>query len=176
MNYTAYFDESGTHEGSRVVAVAGYVALASMWVEFSAQWQLALNDWGLDHFHMTDFAVKAPPYDKLTEAERRKLLTRLIGIINSNVLGSVGIVIPTRTFDEIFSERAKRICGGPYGLATVACWIDLAEILRLLEADPWVAYVFEAGAHGRGEIAKVFGANLKDREQNEVGAVAVAAI
>lgn len=167
MNFTAYFDESGTHDNSQVVAVAGYVAVASCWVEFSAQWQIALDEWGLDHFHMTDFAVKAPPYDKWTELERRQRLTRLIGIINEHVLGSVGILIPKNAFDEIFSARAKSICGGAYGLATAACWMDLAEIMREKAIDGWVSYVFEAGAPGAGEIAKVFGANLKDLEQQE---------
>lgn len=167
MTFTAYFDESGTHDESKSIAVAGYISTAPLWVEFSAQWQLALNDWGLDHFHMTDFAVKAPPYDKWTESERRERLTRLITVINSNVWGSVGVVLPKKIFEGIFTPRVSRICGGACGVAAIACIMDLGELLRELKIGGSIAYVFEAGTRGIGEFARVFGSVLKDPENKE---------
>jgi hypothetical protein len=163
MNFVACFDDSGTHEGSRAVVVAGYVSTAKGWEGFTTEWAAALHEWRLEHFHMTDFAAKAPPYD-WEEPERRRRLDRLIGIINTYAFGSVGILIPKEPFDRIFSERAKQICGGAYGLATTACWMDLAQIMREERIDGWVDYVLEAGSKGVGEITRVFTANLKDPE------------
>jgi len=165
MTYTAYFDESGTHDDSQFVVVSGYVSSVQKWVEFSAQWMAALREWGLEFFHMTDFAVKAPPYDTWEEPERRERLARLLAIIKSHTCWSDATILPRRIFDEVFSARAKRICGGAYGLCAAACLLSVAEWLRSKENDGWVAHVFEAGAHGRGELARIFGANIKDPEQ-----------
>ena len=169
MIVTAYFDESGTHRGSKAVSVAGFVADADAWVEFSAQWQIALNDYSLSHhgFHMTDFANCVKPYNTWTEKQRRERLARLLNIIQSNVLGSVGTVIPLKYFNDIFTPRTKAICGGAYGLAAVANFMALGEILRHEQIDSWVNYVFESGAKGSGQILKVFNSNVRYLEMKE---------
>lgn len=168
LNYTAYFDESGTHSGSDVLTVAGYISSSDGWRIFSAGWQAALTDYSLDHFHMTDFANQAPPFDAWTESKRRECLGRLIKIINETAFGSVAISLSPKSFDVIFSVRAKAICGGAYGLATSACFLDLAESLRSSpEIDGWIAYVFESGAAGAGQVSKVFTANERDPKSKE---------
>ncbi len=50
----------------------------------------------------------------------------------------------------------RRKSGGPYGLAAIATMFQVAEIVRPLRGDPHVAYVFEQGAVGAGQIHKVF--------------------
>jgi len=161
-SYTAYMDESGTHDGSESVTVAGFISLASMWVDFSAKWQLALNDFGLDYFHMTDFANRVGPYASWTERDRRLRLARLLTIIAENTLGSVATSIPLKAFDDIFSRRAKLICGGAYGLASMVCFMALSDQLRDQSIDGWINYVFETGAHGAGQITTLFNHNERD--------------
>ncbi len=164
-SYTAYMDESGTHDGSESVVVAGFISLPPMWVEFSAKWQLALNDFGLDYFHMADFANHVGPYASWNEEERRLRLARLLTIVSENTLGSVATCVPLKPFQDIFSPRAKSICGDAYGLATVACFMYLAEHLRDQSLDGWVNYVLESGSRGAGQIANVFNANERDPSQ-----------
>jgi len=167
-SYIAYFDESGTHDGSEAVAVAGYVSTADRWVDFAAEWQAALNDDSLDLFHMSDLSVGAPPFDKWTTVRRRQRFQRYLRIIERHALASVGIVIPRKAFDATFTPRLRAICGGAYGLAAAACFMDLAETLRDGKLDGGVSYVFESGAKGRREIEKVFEANYRDLRQREV--------
>jgi hypothetical protein len=56
LMYTAYFDESGTHGSSEALVIAGYVASNPQWQEFDYEWKKALEDAGVTHFHMRDFA------------------------------------------------------------------------------------------------------------------------
>jgi hypothetical protein len=91
LNLTAYLDESGIHDDSDSVVVAGFLSTPSRWVDFSEKWQMALNDFGLDLFHMTHFANKIPPYDSWSESVRRQNLSRLLNIIKSYVSLSGGI-------------------------------------------------------------------------------------
>ncbi len=165
MILTAYFDESGTHRNSEAVSVAGYISTPARWLAFDAQWREALADFGLDFFHMTDFAVKAPPYDDWPEAQRRERISRLIAIINRNVEFSVGNVIPVATFNDTLPAAARDYCGGAYGLGVISAFLTVGEFVRRHYPDQWVAYVFETGAPGAGQIQKLFADNEQRPEQ-----------
>ena len=156
LNLTAYLDESGTHDDSDAIVVAGFLSSAPQWVEFSARWQIALNDFGLNYFHMTDFANKVPPYDLWTEPERRHNLLRLLNIIKATASVSVGISFQKQAFDLIFSERVKEVCGGAYGLAAMACMLDVGVKLKELDIAGRIDYVYESGATGSHQVGKVF--------------------
>lgn len=56
----------------------------------------------------------------------------------------------------------RRRSGGPYGIATFAVFIDVAKHVYGLSGDPFVAYTFEAGAEGTGQIQKLFADNYRD--------------
>jgi hypothetical protein len=47
MNIWAYFDESGTHKGSRALCVAGFLARADEWGAFTVEWEDALAELNL---------------------------------------------------------------------------------------------------------------------------------
>ena len=128
---------------------------------------MALNDFGLDHFHMTDFANRGSPYNDWTESKRRSNLSRLLNIIKAHVNVSVGVAFQKEAFEFLFSKRMKAICGGPYGLAAVVCMMDVGDRLREIEVDGSVEYVFESGAEGARQVSRVFLANLNDEEQRE---------
>jgi hypothetical protein len=156
-----YFDESGTHAGSDAVVVAGYLSTAEQWVLFETEWKASLAEWGLDHFHMADFSNRAKEYETWTDQDRRFRLARLIGIANRHTLASIAIGIPVKSYNQIFTKHAKRFVGGPYGLAASACFMDAAKVIDADFPSARIAYVFEAGAEGAGQVLKVFQWNYK---------------
>jgi hypothetical protein len=168
---TAYFDDSGTHAGSDAVAVAGYISTPDQWIRFETQWRAALENLGLPMFHMTSFANGVGPYRQWSEPQRRIRLGRLIDIIHANVLGSFGVVVPTEPFNRLFSARAKAHCGGAYGLAATVNFLEVARIVKGIDEaqawDAWIAYVFESGTTGAGQILKVFQYNEQDTKEKE---------
>lgn len=167
MNLVAYFDESGTHEDSGIVAVGGFISTAPRWGEFCAQWQVALSEFGLGYFHMADFANRVSPYNTWTEEQRRDRLLRFLTIIKANVIGSIGISFQKTAFDLLFSRRTKATCGGAYGLASSACFMDMGNLLSGLNIGGGVDYVFESGAQGASQMNRTFLANINDPEQRE---------
>jgi Protein of unknown function (DUF3800) len=58
----------------------------------------------------------------------------------------------------------RRKSGGPYGLAASVLFRDIAEHVYGLSDDPYVAYTFEAGAEGVGQVVKVFQDNYRDED------------
>jgi len=168
LSLTAYFDESGTHEGSEAVALAGWLSTDERWRRFEAEWREALSDFGVDMFHMNKFANGAPPFKGWPEKKRQARLARLLTIINRHALGSVGWVINKPLYDKVVAEKAQSICGSPYGLAAVACFTDVASAMRGMKiVDAWVAYVFEKGTEGQADILKMFNENMRDPARKE---------
>jgi hypothetical protein len=161
--YTVYLDESGTHTASEAVAVAGYIAPPGAWAQFEVEWRAALTDLGVEAFHMAPFSNRAGRYAWWPEEKRRDGLARLIGIVNDRALASVGVVLPVHLYDRLLTGTARERSGGPYGLAAVACAMEVAEILRADE-EAVADYVFENGALGRGQLAKVLRDNAGSPE------------
>ncbi len=163
-----YFDESGTHDDSDAVSVAGYVSTAEQWTVFDQEWSGALQEGGLPHFHMTEFSSRAKqPYNTWTDQDRRFRFARLATIINTHPICSVGYAIPKKEFDQTFTKRAKHFAGGAYGIAATCCFMEAAELLKQQYPSASIAYVFEKGARGAGEVKKVFEWNHADRKSRE---------
>ena len=153
--YTAYLDESGTHEGSEIVSVAGFVAAALDWERLSADWQTTLADYGLEYFHMADFESRQGPYAAWTRACREGCLNRLLDTIFEHVSQSIACIIPKRSFDLTMSARAKLWCGDAYGLAALGCWRTLCNTAKDPRLDGVLAVTMESGALGRHAIGNI---------------------
>jgi hypothetical protein len=164
MILSAYFDESGTHAGSRVLCVAGYLSTPERWVAFERDWKSALKDCGIPFFHMVDFANHAPPYySGWSHSQRRVNYSRLVDIIKKRTLGSVGVCVPIDLYDKYVAPEVKGMPNGkPYCLAAATCFLDVATLVKQRAPAALVAYVLESGALGAGEILRQFQENIND--------------
>ncbi len=162
-----YLDESGTHNGSDTVVVGGFISTADRWLKFEAEWRRALDDFGIDMFRMSKFANRADVFRDWPEPLRQARLQRLINIIRDHVGGSVGVAIPVTKFNLMLSDKAKKYCGGAYGLAAIFLFIDVGNTIHEIHKEARAAYVMEAGALGASEVLRVFQQNMRDPEQRE---------
>jgi hypothetical protein len=56
-SYTAYFDESGTHDGSAALVASGWVADDEQWRAFEPEWKGLIADFEISMFHTKDFTT-----------------------------------------------------------------------------------------------------------------------
>ncbi len=150
-----YFDESGTHDASETITVAGYLAHVNSWRPFETKWKEALAEYKLDFFHMSEFAHRRSGYD-WPEDMRRERLGHLIEIINEFTWHSFGVGIPKKLFESVFTGRARRFIDGPYGFASWLIVNLVSRELDRLDLETGVAYVFEDGAPGKGELLTMY--------------------
>ena len=156
MNFTAYLDESGTHSGSDVIAVAGYISTPERWEAFETDWRGVLADHRIDHFHMTDFVARQEQFKGWSEGKRRDCFGRLLAVTNRYAIASIGMSVARKEYDGMFTREADAQVGGPYGLAATMNFLGLGRMLRLLGVYGWIAYVFESGAKGAGQVLQAF--------------------
>ena len=73
----AFFDESATHAGSKLMAMAGYLFRQDKSEQMAADWRKFLASKELPYFHMVDCAHRNPPFDHLTPQQCILVETRL---------------------------------------------------------------------------------------------------
>jgi hypothetical protein len=144
-----YFDESGTHgRDSNTVVVAGYVSDADKWVKFDEEWQQALQDYSITHFHMKDYALGSRHYRWGKKREPR--FSRLQAITRRAVMVGIGVVLDKPAWSRhVVTPKDHRYFGtsvydfcATAMLGMVAGWANDAEI------NEGIAYTFERGACG----------------------------
>lgn len=167
MILQGYFDESGTHDDSETLCVAGYLSTPAQWVEFEKEWRATLDYYGLAFFHMGKFTNGAQPYEDWKTEKKAECFARLVGIINARTLLSIGHSFLVSRYCAIFTPAARRVAGGPYGLAANCCIMDAAEYLRKENPEGWLRYTFESGARGAGEVLKNFQLNMRTPQQKD---------
>src|SRR5690348_12114049 len=95
LNYTGYFDESGTHAQSPVIVVGGYVSPAQDWRRLEIKWRKVLKKAGAPYYHTTDLEQNPPRriYKGWTRERADKLTDRLIPLLKDHVKWGLAIYV-----------------------------------------------------------------------------------
>ncbi len=79
-----FFDESGTHDQSDMVAVGGIIGSYEALARAELEWGRVLKRKGIEYFHFTDFMARESPYDwpknEKGQGERDDFIERLATI------------------------------------------------------------------------------------------------
>ena len=143
----AFFDESGSHDGSPILCVAGYVFRKNEAIKLGHEWRKVLRWKKLPYFHMVDCAHGNGPFANLTKDERISVQTKLIEVIKRYAIQGIAI-----TVNPVEYERcAKRLPykRGLYDNAYAFCaQVIMTGVSVFIERNPRIgkmAYFFEAG-------------------------------
>lgn len=150
-----FLDESGTHRGSRVVTVAGFMIPSESLQELEQEWRVELDRHNIAELHMREFV---PPHGSCSgwSAEaRRALLGSLIETIHRHTCCAVGAAIE---IDEFFKniyqvqmERHPDMVQSPYTWCMRYCMTQIADWCRNNNMVGRVDYVMDKGNAFRSE-------------------------
>lgn len=153
--FTAYFDESGTHDQSAALVVSGYIASDQQWIDFDKAWNDALADEGLTHFHMKDFAHSRREFSrwKNDEPRRKRFLERLINIIRENTRKSFSYAVILHAYHTINSKYLlEEYVGKPYAFCASMCMTGVDSWKLEHGYNNPVRNVFEDGVADKGVL------------------------
>jgi hypothetical protein len=146
----AYFDESGSHDGSPVLCVAGYLFEKEGAKTLDSKWRQVLERFSLPFFHMVDCAHGAEPFDKLSKDERIAVEKEMIALIRSHTIFGFAVGVDEKEYNNLFRTD------NPFGTAySYCCWTCLTAIHNWIARRAYmnheIAYFFEAGHRDQGE-------------------------
>ena len=93
MVLTAYFDESGTHAGSEVTAMAGFVGDARQWRKFEKRVSKLFRRFNVDVFHTIDVRRTDKDFEGWKVDRKLEFLDEFQHIINETLESGVSAFI-----------------------------------------------------------------------------------
>lgn len=103
----AYFDESGTHGGSHVTALAGWIGTKDAWEELEPQWIAVLAEFadrGVKTFHMTDALAQKGQFERIDIPTLNYILTQLSELLGRSKAVPISSAVVTADWDRIVKD------------------------------------------------------------------------
>ncbi len=158
----AYFDDSGTHETSDVVVMAGIVGTEPEMQSLDAMWASHLEH-PLDglkppikRFHMTDCFKSDGEFAGWSRVETDYFCHQLRETIINSHVSAYGFACVRKEWEAEFTGEYKVIFGDPEGYAVRACFDRSINWARNRTFDPKMSFVFDDRPHRRRENEGVF--------------------
>jgi len=108
----AYFDESGSHENSPVLCVAGYIIEKDACIQLDAEWKRVLDSYGLPYFRMSSCAHGTKPLDALSSEQRIAVEKEVIAIMRQHVAYGIAVTVQPKSFYALIPKNEN--WGDPY--------------------------------------------------------------
>jgi len=150
---TAYFDESGTHAGSPVLTVAGYVATVEQWDTFDRAWAQLLKDEQLPAMHWTDLESRKAAFEGWTKERKLAVQKRAIAIICETVERGFATGVVLADYLALIGGLPETIRENALAFAVVDNLKMATKWATLNCPDEPMNYVFESGGGYGGELS-----------------------
>jgi Protein of unknown function (DUF3800) len=185
----AYIDDSGQTEPP-VFVLAGYVARAERWAEFSDAWKAALaGPPVLDYFKMWQASTREEQFKGWSVEARDARLRLLAGIIRDHALLAVAVTAPHDDYKAVFMGAIDRFHDRPYSLLYHSIMFRLLHWQIAAGLDEPVDFIFDEQMHDSDrvqagfsdvleatspEVRRRFGARPVHRDEKKVVALQAA--
>jgi hypothetical protein len=149
-----YFDESGSHSGSPVLCVAGYLFEKEKCQRLDLEWADVLYGYQLPYFRMVDCAHGVGPFAHLNMNERIQCETEMIRLIKKYMLHGFSVTIDEAQYDQWRIDQYP-LFGSAYSWC---CWMILIAVeswALKVRFDGKIAYFFEAGHESYAEANRI---------------------
>lgn len=160
-----YFDESGTHDGSPVMCVAGFVFSKDACTQLDRDWQELLKKYSLPYFRMVDCAHGNDVFKHLTRDECIQCEKDAIALIRKYM--SFGSAVGVDESHYITLDHIKS-AGSAYSWC---CWMSLVAVRVWADRTNFsgkIAYFFEAGHAKQSEANALMNRIFKNERLKEL--------
>jgi len=142
-------DESGTHQGSPVMSMAGYIFSKEQAHRFSRDWGKDLRRFGLPFAHMTDCALGKGNYKNMSMIERVASEKALIAHTRHRSLFGIAVAIYLNRYNKLFGQG--RFDHNPYTFCLGLCVTAINRWAETTRYKGRFAYIFESGHEAAAE-------------------------
>lgn len=159
VNLAAYYDESGTHGGSPITVLAGFVAGVNEWVPFEREWAKVLRKHGITHVRAKHLFHRQGEHKGWSEGQIDSLEADLLYVFQEHQLYASKTIL--RECDYTFVYKASPIAkrerlDSRYALCIRAFLHSLPTWHLRRYPQGVVDFVFESGHRNAPDAVRVF--------------------
>lgn len=145
----AYFDESGTHDGSFVLCFAGFIIREDQARIMDAEWKEMLEESALPYFHMVDCANGTGVFKSLSTDSRIAAEKKAIAVMRSRIAQCFVVSVDPVVFEREMPSHSQ--IGTAYSLLAHSCLTNVSVWADKHGFNGDVAYFFESGHKSQAE-------------------------
>jgi hypothetical protein len=150
----AFFDDSGTHSTSSVVAIGGLLGTDEQWDAFAPAWTKLLEEPlpgkpKLRQFHLAPCRAARGEFRDYSRAESDLLTAEFRRIILNTGLVTVAAAVNRAAWNELVVAEIADELGSPEELCFYKCVESVIKIIRLRKPGEKVMMVFDEGTRAK---------------------------
>lgn len=159
-----YMDESGTHDGSPVVAVGAFSARPKIWRKFTTSWNVAKHP--IKVFHSTECEALRGEFSGWSAQERNTFVAQLLPVLPKFEIYGDAIGINIDDFNNAIKSRLffKKLGITPYGVCFQAVVDNILWRMKESNNNEALAFIHEDNDY-KAEAIAAFD-YLKQRRQD----------
>jgi hypothetical protein len=126
--YHGYFDESGTHDGSDIVAVVGYLGTYESWNRWEEEWDSVMRHFAVTDFHMNEFENRYREFQcknywwwPWADDTRKRLIERVTTICQQRTIIGLGCALVREQYEKFLTDKIQGDLRHPYFFCMYAC-------------------------------------------------------
>jgi hypothetical protein len=169
----AYFDESGSHEGSRVFAVGGIVARLEQMKLLAEAWKYMLGKNKISEFHSADLESRRGIYDGIGKERQQQIFKDAISVMGTWSRTAIAGLVVIEDYEQAVPDWAKQTAafGNKYNFCFQMCLGSVMEwVEHLDEAMPYgdrIAFMFDQRERGQEITSTSYSQIKKFRDVND---------
>jgi Protein of unknown function (DUF3800) len=146
---TAFFDDSGTDGQGPFCALAGYVATADQWINFSDAWDIELRaEPKITYLKMSEANSKKGDFLGWDIEARDKKILLLTEIINRHVIGGMACIISHKAYNAAGKNYLPDTINNPYWMCFQKAVIETIQIYGHEQGGGKINFVFDTQGIG----------------------------
>jgi len=171
--YTAYLDESGTHDESPIITMGGMMAEARQWSRFQEDFNKAKRQHGFKVYHTKKVKSRTGEFAGWSNQQMEAFLGTMQSLIAFGLTEGVSINLSKEQYRESYKgdgKPNKAVLDSAYGLCFRTCLCHfLIEIAKRKHKGrfPDLHIVLEAGHPNAGDAERIFLETKGELERNE---------
>jgi Protein of unknown function (DUF3800) len=145
----AYFDDSGTHEQSDIVLVAGIFGTEGRMDGLDRNWKRHLDSplcgrkERLNRFHAYDCYQSIGEFTGWTRTETDYFRHQLRTVIIESEVAGYGVACSRKDYDELIRGDLRGVLGTPEGVCINQCFVRSLGWVQANTFDPQMTFVFD---------------------------------
>jgi hypothetical protein len=158
--FTAYLDESGTHQGTKVSVMAGFVGDERQWRKFEKRSGKLFKRYRVDIFHTIDVRCGDADFKGWTVDRKLQFLDEFQHVVNETLLGGVASVLrdDNYTFYSNLNWPRKSRRDSKYGILFRGCLAHIVDVIGNVPSsrEPRLNIVLETGHKNAPDTARIY--------------------
>ena len=168
--FKTFFDESGSHVGSPVLCLAGYVLSVDQATRLEQEWKSLLDEFGLEYFRMSECAHLTGEFKRLgiNRQQAIEIEIRAIGIIKRRVEHGFAVTVDESKYNTVMREHdPDELIGDAYGHCFSLCFYAVSHWMDTRNVDGLIAYYFESGHASQSQSGQMMGRMFENQKMRE---------